>query len=268
LKAVGVACYCRSVVSSELHIVEAGTGEPVVLLHGIPSPPQHFRGLAAQLATNFRVIIPHMFGYGDSPPSAQHQTYGDRTAALGVALTERGLAEAPIVTFSGAALRALSLALDGTMRPRSMFFIAGLCSLSPEERSGFEHFASAFDAGADLRPLAAPRFLSPGFAAQAVAAAEVERFVTEVDRTTLAAELRELSRDFRDLTPRLSELTCPIVARHGTADIAVPIAHAEQLVAGARHAELQRVEGAGHALLVEDFEATTGALLDHLRRAG
>ncbi len=48
----------------ELHVAEAGAGEPVVLLHGWPQHWWMWRHLIAALATDFHVIAPDLRGYG------------------------------------------------------------------------------------------------------------------------------------------------------------------------------------------------------------
>jgi pimeloyl-ACP methyl ester carboxylesterase len=54
-----------------LHFVRAGTGDPVVLLHGWPATWYHWRKLIPLLADRYTVIAPDLRGFGDSskPPS-------------------------------------------------------------------------------------------------------------------------------------------------------------------------------------------------------
>lgn len=250
-----------------MHVDEQGSGESVVLLHGTPSSPEDFVPLAEALARHYRVLVPHLPGYGRTPAIPAGTGLAQRHAALVSALKERDVHRAHVVGFSGGALRALSLTVAGQWQARSLFVFSGLAALSPAERSGFEQFAAAIDAGADLTPIAASRFLSPRFAADPAAVEQVQRWLTETDRASLAQELREFAREFVDVTPRLGALRIPVTARHGSADVAVPLAHAETLVAATPGAVLERVDGAGHALLIEDADATVAAILAHLGRA-
>ena len=49
-----------------IHYLSAGTGEPVVLLHGIPQTSHEWRHVIPHLAGRFRVIAPDLRGLGDS----------------------------------------------------------------------------------------------------------------------------------------------------------------------------------------------------------
>ena len=49
-----------------LHYVTAGSGFPVVLLHGWPQSWHEWRHIIPGLSERFRVIAPHLRGLGDS----------------------------------------------------------------------------------------------------------------------------------------------------------------------------------------------------------
>lgn len=53
-----------------LHVASAGSGDPVVLLHGWPQTWHEWRKLMPLLAGRFRLIMPDLPGLGDSskPP--------------------------------------------------------------------------------------------------------------------------------------------------------------------------------------------------------
>lgn len=49
-----------------LHYLEAGSGDPVVLLHGVPQSSHEWRTIIPRLADRYRVIAPDLRGLGDS----------------------------------------------------------------------------------------------------------------------------------------------------------------------------------------------------------
>src|SRR5688572_15569460 len=49
-----------------LHVVTAGAGEPVVLLHGWPQTGHEWRKVIPLLAQSCRLVIPDLPGLGDS----------------------------------------------------------------------------------------------------------------------------------------------------------------------------------------------------------
>jgi haloacetate dehalogenase len=69
-----------------LNAAVAGTGSPVVLLHGFPQTHLMWRHVAADLAADHMVICPDLRGYGasDKPVEAGSTTYSKRTMAADV----------------------------------------------------------------------------------------------------------------------------------------------------------------------------------------
>src|SRR6187200_267248 len=55
--------------SLRMHVVEAGAGEPVLLLHGFPQSSREWAPVIEDLATDCRVIAPDLRGAGltDAP---------------------------------------------------------------------------------------------------------------------------------------------------------------------------------------------------------
>ena len=51
---------------TEINLVQKGTGEPVLLLHGYPQTHVMWHKVAPILAEQFSVVVPDLRGYGDS----------------------------------------------------------------------------------------------------------------------------------------------------------------------------------------------------------
>jgi haloacetate dehalogenase len=69
-----------------LNVAVAGSGRPVVLLHGFPQTHLMWRHVAADLAADHTIICPDLRGYGasDKPAEADDTTYAKRTMAADV----------------------------------------------------------------------------------------------------------------------------------------------------------------------------------------
>jgi pimeloyl-ACP methyl ester carboxylesterase len=69
-----------------LNVAVAGSGTPIVLLHGFPQTHLMWRHVAADLATDHTVICPDLRGYGDSdkPVDTDGATYAKRTMAADI----------------------------------------------------------------------------------------------------------------------------------------------------------------------------------------
>ena len=57
-----------------VHYLQAGSGEPVVLLHGFAETSHMWRPLIRELAQNHTVIAPDLRGYGSSSAPAEGYT--------------------------------------------------------------------------------------------------------------------------------------------------------------------------------------------------
>src|SRR5688500_4730989 len=70
---------------AEINLVHAGSGPPLLLMHGAPQTHVSMRLLAADLAKDYTVIAPDLRGYGESskPPDGEnHANYSKRAMAL------------------------------------------------------------------------------------------------------------------------------------------------------------------------------------------
>ncbi len=100
----------------KLFVTEAGSGDPVVLLHGggpgATGVSNYSRNIDA-LAEHFHVIVPDMPGYGRSSKELDHNDpFGDLAFAIRTMLDELGIEKAHVVGNSYGGAAALRLALD------------------------------------------------------------------------------------------------------------------------------------------------------------
>src|SRR5262245_15481572 len=69
---------------TEIFVRTAGSGPPLLLLHGFPQPHLMWRQVAPRLASSFSIVCADLRGYGCSgcPPSAaDHAPYAKRAMA-------------------------------------------------------------------------------------------------------------------------------------------------------------------------------------------
>lgn len=100
----------------DLNVASAGTGSPVVLLHGFPQTHLMWRHVAPELAREHTVLCPDLRGYGAStkPEATGADTYAKRTMAADVvALAEHfGFERFAVVGHDRGALVAIRAGLD------------------------------------------------------------------------------------------------------------------------------------------------------------
>src|SRR5215471_2805998 len=81
-QASGFAHHTMALEGVTLHYVTAGSGDPVVLLHGWPQTWYEWRRIIPELAQRYTVIAPDMRGLGDS--SRPGSGYDKRTVAADI----------------------------------------------------------------------------------------------------------------------------------------------------------------------------------------
>ncbi len=78
----------------------AGSGPPVVLIHGMVNSSRHWQEVASQLADSYTVIAPDLIGHGDSATPRGDYSLGAHAASIRDLLTAIGVERATIVGHS------------------------------------------------------------------------------------------------------------------------------------------------------------------------
>ncbi len=105
-----------------LHYYTAGSGEPIVLLHGVPKTSYYWRKLLPLLSEEHTVVVPDLRGFGDSevPDDGQDmETMGDDVAKL---MAELGHEQYHVVGEDWGATAGLALAAKYRDRVETLTF--------------------------------------------------------------------------------------------------------------------------------------------------
>jgi pimeloyl-ACP methyl ester carboxylesterase len=236
-----------------IHLREAGGGHAIVIFHGVPTSPTHMEAFADALANTHRTFVVHAPGYGDS---AALRPYSLAAVAELVesSLSAHGVREAALIGFSAGAYTAFLIAFRRKLKATHIMTLGGVAGFLPDAKAGLVPFVHLLRSGQRVPPgLMTKRVLSEPFSERnAGACADVERWIDACPPDVLADEL-QAAIDSEDLTPRMCELDVPIVVRVGELDVACPVAVSERVAVNSKHAKLEIVAGAGHALLHEDL---------------
>jgi pimeloyl-ACP methyl ester carboxylesterase len=204
-----------------IHSEHSGSGEDVVLLHGLSGSRRWWRFTVPALAASYRVHVPELVGFGGSRRPVRQPDMREMAAVLTEWMHQ--VVEGSRVRLIGHSMGgqlALHIAAEREMPQRLV-----LVSASGLPRSWTLHEAARFLAGA-LPPRAwgSPTFL-PTIAADALRAGP---------RTLLQATMFLLQDDVR---PLLARITCPTLLLWGALDPFVPVSHARIMtrrIAGSR----------------------------------
>ena len=78
----------------------AGSGPPVVLIHGMVNSSRHWEAVALRLASDYTVVAPDLIGHGDSATPRGDYSLGAHAASIRDLLTAIGIDRASIVGHS------------------------------------------------------------------------------------------------------------------------------------------------------------------------
>jgi len=114
-----------TVFGYKLHYLEAGRGEPVILLHGTGGEGARWMPTIRGLASDFRVIALDQIGFGqsDKPPTIYHG--GVFAGFLAAFMKELGVAKASLVGQSMGAGVALAVAVKNPQLVERMVLVNG-----------------------------------------------------------------------------------------------------------------------------------------------
>ena len=258
-----------SLADGTVWYMEAGTGEPILLLHGIFGIKEHWQALGVLLARSFRVIAP------DLPLHGKSKSFGSDYAApqamarvLSQFVTELGLQRYHTAGNSlGAALAAVLGAVDAG-RVASVAFLGappvrspvesevdraranGINLLVPKTMEEFDRKISLLFSGT---PSIQPDVL------RNVAAEEIKHWQENTDlwNRVLGA--------FYFMEPYIDRIVAPTLCIWGQDDRCNDSSGAAPLGARLKDGKIVVVPGAGHAVMQEDFRNIANLYLGFLR---
>jgi pimeloyl-ACP methyl ester carboxylesterase len=248
----------------------AGSGEPLLLLHGIGSTHDDFTPLRPQLATDYQVLAPDLPGHGRSPALTGRPTIAAITDALIADLDKQGLERVHVLGNSIGARIALELAARG--RARSVVAISPSGLNTPAERL----YQGALMSGNRL-VLRRLRSLLPALARTTLGRTILLTGLRSAPWRSSETEARALRGGFAaadafwqmlwwgilaDVPTGLDRIACPVILAQGTADL-VAVGQTPRYLAAIAGARFVPLIGAGHAPQSD----TPGAILALVRDA-
>ena len=112
--------HCIQTARLKLHYREAGTGEPLLLIHGWPQTSHCWHKVMPQLAQHFRVIAPDLRGFGDSENSGLPLSRAQLAADMASLLDALHIDRAHVAGHDWGGMIAFKLALDFPARIRKL----------------------------------------------------------------------------------------------------------------------------------------------------
>lgn len=259
---------------SPLTHTRTGTGEPIVLIHGIGHRRQAFDPVVPILAKTHEVITVDLAGFGTSPPYPKDIGYNMDNGVKNLVgnFREWGVERPHVVGNSLGGALALELALRGHAR--------SVTALSP---AGFAGMAGRLRAMAVLIPIRLISFL-PVFLLRFALSNEYMRRLSGMalyahpERFTAAQVLDDAisMRGSKAFEPTLlkaptysysGQPPVPTTIAWGEKDRVLPISQAETAKVRLPHAHHVRLTGCGHVPMSDDPQLVAKVILDTVLRA-
>ena len=249
--------------------VEQGSGDPVVLVHGLGGTGRDiFKRLLTPLSEQYRVVAYDLRGSGQSSVTPGPYTVELLADDLDAILKALGLDTVTLVGHSLGGGIALHYAATRPDRVRAVVGIGAITGLSEQGKEGMEARAQTVERQgmAAVAETVATNGLAPSF--RQSNPDEFQEFVSLItanDTAGYAAQCRALVA--MDVTSQLPEVSCPVLLVCGEKDQAsTPAAN---IVNAALIAEVRLVELADTAHIIpwEQPDAVLAALTAFLRTA-
>jgi len=259
-------------VETTLHHHRGGSGEPLVLIHGIGSSWQAFQPVLDALEARHDVLAVDMPGFGDSPPlpAGVRPTIGALADAVERACVAAGFDTPHVCGNSLGGWVGLELARRGRART--------LVALSPggghndrETRFVVASLRATHRMARTLAPLA--DVLTRTAAGRTALFGQISARPWRMDPQAAAQRLRTVaaSPSFEatlehtvasDRARGLGEISCPVTIAWGTRDLLLLPRQGPRFVRAIPGAKLRELPGLGHVPMFDDPDMTAHAVLD------
>ena len=260
-------------VAGTISYLEAGSGTPLVLLHGIGSAARAFRDQLAGLSSSCRVIAWDAPGYGGSGNLPMPEPgAGDYAAALAAFLDALKIERCHLLGHSLGALMAARFAAEHPGRVLSLTLASiavGNAHLSDPERQDFirQRLADLLAMGARaMAEKRGPRLLGPQATPDMIGRVVDTMGAVRPDGYTQAVNMLARGDVKADVARLPAGLPLQIV--FGSDDVITPPERNRGVAALRPTAPVHEIAGAGHAVYLEKPEAFNAALSGFMAGAG
>jgi len=261
-----------TVGTHRVHYLEGGSGEPVLLLHGIFSEKDHWVDFARLLTPHYRVIVPDLPGYGESSRlDSESYDYDAQTERLKNLLDTLGIRRAHLAGNSMGGTIAALFAMRYPERVATVSFIGAPHGIRTAEPSEMDKQIALGKAPliahdeAEFEQMLSLLFVNRPFIPHPILHAAQEEAISNARSN--ARLWQEQLKDRFLLHQRIAELRSPTFAVWGSGDLIFHVSGAEVLRSQLKAAEVRVLPGAGHLPMMEAPRETASMYANFLKAA-
>ena len=252
---------------SDVDVLQAGSGTPVMMLHGIGGAAESFAPQLTGLAHQHTVIAWNAPGYGNSADLPGEPTLDDYASAVLSVL--RGLHAEPAhllgVSWGGVIASRVALREPSAVRSLVLADSSRGSGRTAEGRAAMQRRVNELSSrgSAAFAQLRGPRLVAEG--ANAVVTKQVVDLMSRVRLPGYRNAVRVMAGT--DHSGQLGDLTMPVLVVVGAEDAVTGVAESREMAREIPDARLEEIPGAGHAANQERHAEFNHALLSFLAEA-
>jgi pimeloyl-ACP methyl ester carboxylesterase len=248
--------------------IDEGSGDPIVLLHGIPTWGYLWQDLIPSLSGNHRVLVPDLLGFGYSDRSDRFDRSIARQAEMIDAWLEKlGVERASLVAHDIGGGVALRLAVFFPNRVTRLCVMNTVCydSWPIEAMLQFGHPETYRKLSASTALTLLKKALKQGFASNPsdeLMDGLLAPYSTEIGKLSLIRNAAALNTNLTtEITSLLSKIQIPTRIIWGEDDRFQVVRYGERLAWDIPGTELVRIKDARHFVMIDKPEEVTRHLL-------
>lgn len=257
-----------SVRGIEIGYDQAGSGTPVVLLHGFPFNRSMWSEQIEALLPRHRVLAPDLRGHGETTVTSGTAAIEEMARDVSALMEKLNISRAAVCGLSMGGYVAMALYRMFPLRARALVLADTRPGADTEEaRANREVQAekAVREGMAGIADAMLPKLLSPKTVARNPAVvARVRDMILKTNPEGAAAALRGMAQR-RDQTPFLSRVVTPALIIAGREDMITPLSESELMHREIGGSRLEVIEDAGHISNMEQPESFNRALTKFLR---
>ncbi|HZW19691.1 alpha/beta fold hydrolase [Noviherbaspirillum sp.] len=269
--AAGLAEKQVTVDAHRIHYLDGGSGETLVLLHGIFAEKDHWVDFARPLTGSYRVLVPDLPGFGESSRLDSHSyTYDAQTERLKALLDTLGVTRAHLAGNSMGGTIAALFAIRYPERVASVALIGAPHGIRSPKASGMDRQIEAGKSplvtrdAREFEAMLSLVFAERPFLPYPILHAAQENAVRNAD-----SNLRLWHAQLKDrflLDGQIGGLGARTLVLWGSSDQVFDASGAEVLKKRLKNAEVHVLPGIGHLPMMEAPKETAGMYARFLAR--
>lgn len=252
-------------------VTAAGSGVPIILLHGFPLDYRMWHGQLADLSRNFQLLAIHFRGFGQS--TMDDDGFGLTDLADDVDFVRQHLCDGKRIALIGLSMGGY-VALEYWRRYSSQLAALILANTKPdvdtaEARQARLAMAEAAIKNGSWHAVSGmlPRMLAEQtFRMQPEVAQVVETMMRDARPLTVAAAQKAMAarEDFRE---SLTRIKCPTLVLTGQHDVISPVSNNQRWSAEIPNSKLEIIPNCGHLPPLEDPQAFNRSISNFIEAA-